>query len=148
LWQRYAKHPARLSILEAWAAWLDAGVGVALGAQIGEHIIVVADIDPFDEFIVEKIKDSLPASPMAKIGRKGLSLFFLADPADPRVKSGQVRHADGNVLVDVLAVGRQTILPSTIHPSTGTPYVWIGGLVRPEELPISDAGDWSALRRP
>jgi hypothetical protein len=69
----------------------------------------------------------------AKRGRRGLTLFG----CDP---TGTIRTQHIGGLVDVLATGAQTVLPPSVHPDIGRPYIWVGGHsltdIRPENLPV------------
>ena len=73
-------------------------------------------------------------SPVRKRGRKGYTGFFRAsDAVTPRA----FKFTNGGV--DLLAHGRQTVLPPSLHKDTGLPYVWLSvdtlAHVRPEHLP-------------
>jgi hypothetical protein len=56
-------------------------------------------------------------STVAKCGRRGWTGFF-RDPSG----SFRTQHFAG--IVDILAHGSQTVLPPTLHPTTGEPYRW------------------------
>jgi hypothetical protein len=56
------------------------------------------------------------------------------------------RHQE--TLVQILAAGRQTVLPPTLHPGTGRPYFWRRGSLeacRIDDLPVITAGHIEAL---
>jgi hypothetical protein len=63
----------------------------------------------------------LPDTEVKKRGAKGFSAFYRGSPAivSAPFSVGKTR------VVDLLAHGRQTVLPPTIHPNTGLPYAWI-----------------------
>ena len=94
------------------------GTGVALGRGL-----LAIDIDTADETIIAAIRSVVPASPIAKRGRKGRTDFYLD-------KTGTVRarkfSSDFGMLVEILARGNQTIVPPSLHPDTGLPYLWLG----------------------
>jgi len=71
------------------------------------------DIDSDDP----KILDAVKPSPVRKRGRKGESRAFRFDPNVPSCKVAGC--------IDILAYGRQTVLPPTIHPDTKEPYFWL-----------------------
>jgi hypothetical protein len=116
-WTSYCRQRVPCAWVHAWAKyWPDAGVGVACG--FGGLIAI--DID--DESCLQRIVDLLPPSQVQKTGRKGVTLFFQGDVS--QIPSRNYRASDGHGLVDLLAHGRQTVLPPTIHPDTGAPYYW------------------------
>ena len=63
----------------------------------------------------------LPETEVKKRGAKGFSAFYRGSPA---IVSAPFSVGKERV-VDLLAHGRQTVLPPTIHPNTGHPYTWI-----------------------
>src|SRR5262249_25475564 len=68
-----------------------------------------------------------------KVGQKGETRFYYG----PDVPSRSWNIA-GRRVCDIIADGRQTVLPPTIHEKTGQPYRWLGeplDAFRPEELP-------------
>lgn len=38
--------------------------------------------------------------------------------------------------IELMSTGRQVVLPPSIHPETGTPYVWVSAVSGPEDLPL------------
>jgi hypothetical protein len=101
-----------------WDRWPDAGVCVALGRGR-----VAIDVDTDDSEIQAAIAEVVGLSPVEKAGHKGYTAFFRASPA---VKSASFRIGDKPAF-DLLAHGRQTVIPPTIHPQTGRAYEWLGG---------------------
>jgi hypothetical protein len=98
-----------------WGDADDAGIGVALGRGL-----ICIDIDL--EEAVGALLAILPASPVQKKGRKGISLFYRGDTEIIRSKNFRTPERVG--LVDLLAEGKQTVLPPSVHPDTGEPYYW------------------------
>lgn len=84
--------------------------GLACGPASG---IMFVDIDSDDPAILNAVKPS----PIRKRGRKGESRAFRFDPNVPSCKVAGC--------IDILAYGRQTVLPPTIHPDTKLPYIWL-----------------------
>ena len=86
-------------------------------------------------------------SPVRKRGRKGHAAFFRANLDAVKAQSFKFASGDG---VDLLAHGRQTVLPPSTYPE-GAPYVWLGvdtlEHVRPAHLPElpDDIADQLAL---
>ncbi len=100
------------------------GVGVVLGRA--SRGLVAIDIDAYDEEIVQAIIKTLPSTPLRKRGKKGATLFYSSGGL--RSRALDFCAPDGAIvrMIDVLAEGRQTVLPPTIHPETRKPYEWIG----------------------
>ncbi|CAM6004912.1 unnamed protein product [Sphagnum balticum] len=97
------------------------------------------DIDSDDVAVLNAVKPS----PVIKRGRKGESRAFQFNPDVPSCKVAGC--------IDILAYGRQTVLPPTIHPETQKPYVWlttdtIESFSR-DELPTFTPDDLNDLRR-
>ena len=107
--------------VEIWKGWPDAGVCVAI-----DHELKVIDIDTDDAEIMAAILRTLPDSPVKKRGNKGFSAFYRGSQAIVNTPLS-IAGADGKAIrvVDLLAHGRQTVLPPTIHPTTGRPYEWL-----------------------
>ena len=117
-WSKFCSEAAPAFQVAMWQKWPDAGVGVALGRGV-----ICVDID--GEFCLEAIKARLPEAVVGKRGHKGESLFFRADTTKVKTRSYRI---DGQTAVDLLAHGRQTVVPPSIHPRTGSPYTWTTAL--------------------
>jgi bifunctional DNA primase/polymerase-like protein len=132
-WNKFCAELPSDAQVAAWSRCSkDLGVGVALGAASGG--LVAVDVDSDDPAVAVAVDRVSGVSPVRKRGRRGFTAFFRASAA---VKSRPFKFANGDG-VDLLAHGRQTVLPPTIHPS-GEPYVWLGvdtlEHVSPEHLP-------------
>lgn len=94
----------------------DGNIGLVLGPQSG---LVAMDIDTVDPHIQNIIYRILPKSPWERIGQKGKVLVYkyTGQPAF------RLRTAKGETLVELLANRLQIVLPPSIHPKTGLPYV-------------------------
>lgn len=119
-WQRFCDRLPTEYEVPIWSKWPDAGVCIAL-----DHTVKCIDIDTDDGEIVAAVLAVLPDSPVKKRGRKGFSAFYRGS-ADimPRAFSILVDGKEERI-VDLLAYGKQTLLPPTIHATTGRPYEWI-----------------------
>ncbi len=110
-----------------------AGIGVACGY----NNLVVIDVDTERPEIVGALKLVLPEALVIKCGRRGYSIFLRSNRP---IQSRRFRGTDGETLVEILAVGCQTVLPPTIHPDTGLPYRWLTEATplntRIEDLPL------------
>src|SRR5262245_49491527 len=93
------------------------GIGILLGPQPNGINLLAMDWD--DDEIANLALERFP-SPIMKWGRRGFTAFYRC--AQP-VPSRKYRIGDRQ-LGELLCVGMQTVLPPTIHPDTGRPYVW------------------------
>lgn len=143
-WERHRDSP-----LEGFALGLalkspDANAGIVLGTRARDDLFVMAvDVDVTNPDALDTIVRCLPASPMAKRGQKGLTLFYAAPRSigsrsydDHRIERGS---GIPRRLVDVLTGfdTRQTVCPPSRHPE-GAEYVWTTGPVPASELPVFD----------
>lgn len=148
-WQRFCYRLPTKYEVDAWKTWPDAGVCIVLG--VGG--VIGVDIDTDDPEITAAIMSVLPESPVGKRGAKGSTFFYRAnvyrvDPDTGEV-TGAVKsrpfnlvrhgHKDERIL-DLLSLGRQTVVPPTMHPDTQRPYEWITettlGETEPDDLPM------------
>jgi Bifunctional DNA primase/polymerase, N-terminal len=83
--------------------------------------VVGIDIDTDNPDIRRAIVSSIPASTFRKRGNKGETVFCKGTGiASKSFNVGKVR------VLDVLSDGRFYVLPSSVHPDSGRPYVWTG----------------------
>ncbi|WP_425991081.1 bifunctional DNA primase/polymerase [Afipia sp. DC4300-2b1] len=114
-WNAFCKRQAHPATIAYWSTWADAGVGIACGYGG----LVAVDID--DDSLIEPLRKVLPEIVVGKRGRKGATYFFRSADSLP---SKNYRTADKRGLLDLLAEGKQSVLPPSIHPDTGYPYLW------------------------
>ncbi|MGA7329222.1 MAG: bifunctional DNA primase/polymerase [Rhodomicrobium sp.] len=80
----------------------------------------------------------LPEVMVSKKGRRGFTVFFRSSIP---LASRRFRSVERKILVEILAMGRQTVLPPTIHPDTKEPYQWLTQATlfntRVEDLPLT-----------
>jgi AAA domain-containing protein/bifunctional DNA primase/polymerase-like protein len=116
----------------------NAGIGMICGDPL-----VAADIDTDDEALGIEVIDALVTSRgvvVTKIGKRGQTLL-LRPPSGTTVKSRKFL-IDGKVVFEMLAEGRQTVLPPTEHPDLKAPYRWGN-----DATPLNTAlGDMAVLR--
>lgn len=128
-WQAYVERLPSHFEMQIWCTYPDAGIGVVCGAA-SKHLAGI-DIDTDNIEIKAAIVGALPPSTLIKRGAKGGTHFFRA-PTITKSKSW-------TGVCDLIGPGRLTVLPPSIHPNTGQPYVWIGGEAledtNPGELP-------------
>lgn len=121
-WQKWCYEPVPVTRVEAWLRMVgDSEVGI--GVACGQGLICI-DID--QEFLLDPVLAILPSSPVQKKGRKGVSLFYRGDTE--KIRSRNYRTDERVGLCDLLAEGKQTVLPPSIHPDTNEPYFWWGDL--------------------
>ena len=116
-WDKYCDRlPTHLET-GVWEKWKGAGICIAL-----DHTVKVVDIDTDDAALREAILAAIPQSPVAKRGKKGMSLFYRGSPA---IASRSFNVPGRGRVVDLLAHGKQTVIPPTLHPDTDKPYAWL-----------------------
>lgn len=134
-WQVFCDRLPTDEECEKWERLGHKSYGLALGPASG---IMAVDVDSDDVRVLSAVK----ASPVRKRGKKGDTRFFRFDPNVPSTKIAGC--------IDILAYGRQTVLPPTIHPDTGKPYLWltldtIDGYPK-TDLPLFTVDDLNELR--
>jgi hypothetical protein len=100
-----------------------AGVGVLLG----RGGLIAIDLDGGGDVarqIVEAALNGLYGVVVRKRGRKGFTQFVRVDPDDAAALQSRAVDAGGERVLDILGIGRQTVLPPSVHPS-GVTYEWV-----------------------
>src|SRR5262245_25037804 len=103
--------------------------GAGIGLLCGDPLIA-ADIDTNDESMGVELIDALVSGSdngtvITKIGQRGQTLL-LRPPPGMAVRSRKFL-IDGKCVFEMLAEGRQTVLPPTEHPDLKRPYRWGNG---------------------
>jgi hypothetical protein len=118
-----------------WRQWPDANIGTPMG-----HGRFALDVDPRhggDDtlFALERTHGPLPHTLMSHTGGGGNHYIFLEPPGGIRNK---VYLGQG---IDVPSTGSLIIVPPSIHPDTGKPYLWdvVDG---PDDIDPQPAPDW------
>jgi P4 family phage/plasmid primase-like protien len=123
------------------------GIGLCCGTEVmPNYRLVGIDID--DDRLVRAVDAFIGHSPAAKRGRKGLTLFARSPKSD-KLKSTALTNPHKNGVIDILASGKQTILPPSLHPETGEPYIWRDKSlldVEFSELPVFEARQLTILK--
>lgn len=107
-WSKYCEELPTQELIDKWDK-MKVNIGVACGPASG---ILVLDIDTDDK----EILDLCPPSPVRRRGKKGECRFFKYNPNIPSTSIPQI---------DILSLGRQVLIPPSVHPDTKKPYVWI-----------------------
>jgi Bifunctional DNA primase/polymerase, N-terminal len=135
--EEYSKRPPTALEQAAWAQWPGAGVCVVSGPASGHTVAI--DIDVNDLAIKAAIESVIPPTTVRKRGMKGETLFFHGPTITESMSWNRGERPNQERLCDLIGPGRQTLLPPTLHPDTGQPYVWTGPDtlldMRPDELP-------------
>ncbi|WP_017998105.1 bifunctional DNA primase/polymerase [Paracoccus sp. N5] len=122
-------------------------IGLVLGGAAGPgHRLVGIDID--DDALVPGVLAQLGVSSCAKRGKKGLTIFART-PEDEPVKSTVIKGGEQHGNIDILADGKQTVIPDSVHPDTKMPYAWVGRPLLETDLtslPIFDATQLRILK--
>ena len=129
-WTRFCKEMPSDNLIEEWEQkYPECNIGLCCGPVSG---IVGFDLDldldnPEELEIYEAIEDYIPKAPIEKVGKKGFTrlLGFNGEKSESikvRLKDGTEKNA-----IDILANGRQTVIPPSVHPETGEPYKWVKG---------------------
>src|SRR5262249_5241741 len=94
--------------------------GAGIGLVCGKGIVGL-DYDCEGEMLAA-LRAVLPSSPISKIGQRGVTEFFWGPGRESRKFL-----VGGKTVLEILGVGRQTVIPDTIHPDTQRPYIWVTG---------------------
>jgi hypothetical protein len=144
-WSRWCHELPPEELLGDWAQrYPAAGLAIALGPASG---VLALDLDHDIDGLHARIHEAAGPSPVAKLGQKGATLFYRY--AGERSRSFR---RNGQTVAEILAGGRLVILPPTLHPATGQPYIWLTPAtlldIAPAALPPLNAAAIAALFDP
>lgn len=114
-WERFNERLPTEIELKHWYTWPGAGIGLLTG-KTSQVVALDRDYDAPGTDALEKL---IPYTPVKKKGAKGYTAFFRFNGE----KSCSFNIGGARVL-DVLADGRQTLMPGTIHPD-GHTYIYL-----------------------
>ena len=141
-WSEYCRRLPTVEEATQWESkfpYPEYGYGLCLGVASG---IIALDIDTDDKTVLQLC----PESHVTKKGQKGQTRFFVNDPKIKTIKN--LRQETG---VEILADGCMTVIPPSIHPDTGEPYIYDGFLELWEgitsDLPRLDLSFLDKLKR-
>jgi hypothetical protein len=137
-WSNFCAEPMTHDRIQDYGArWPRASLGVALG-YAG---VVALDVDTEDAEQLAAICEAVPASPVAKVGRKGFTAFY-REPLGVVIPSRHYAAGRKQGICDLLSTGTQTVLPPSPHPA-GITYRWLTPdtllTVQADELPEAPA---------
>ena len=99
-------------------------IGILQGIRREDGSFPIAyDVDLDDHPLICAVSSAIGVEVPQKRGKKGVTFF--ARSMD--VESGVIHdYSDGKKkpAIDVLAGGKQTVIPPSLHPDTGLPYQW------------------------
>ncbi len=97
--------------------YMQSAASYNIGLPLGQGGLVAIDIDTEDADHIARLVACLPPIRAAKRGKRGFTAFFLM--------AGDHFPIQRLNLVEILSHGAQTVIPPSIHPDTGQPYVWL-----------------------
>ena len=116
LWQRFCdKAPTKFQ-LDIWAKWPEPSICLALGRASN---VTAIDFDYGSPEVRAALEACLPPSPVKKMGAKGYTAMYRGFAV-----VSKKYLLDGVSVIEVLAHGKQTVLPPSIHPE-GMSYHWL-----------------------
>lgn len=129
-------------VIEAWEEQY-LGTANGFGIRAGQYNIGWMDIDTDDIEQIYRIDETMNLSQICvKKGKKGKTVFFRFEGTPKKSKYNiYLRSGDKKPVVELNFTSGQTVLPPSIHPETGAPYVWITNSLLDldiDELPIID----------
>lgn len=89
--------------------------------------LVAIDLDVDDASLVSAIEQAIGVIVPCKRGRKGYTWFFRLDRQQKTHKIYLNRDDKKTAVIDVLCRGAQTVVPPSLHATTGAPYIWVSG---------------------
>ena len=113
-WQRFCSEEMPSSLVAKLAK---SSIAYGVGLALGYRGVIGIDVDTDDSEQIRAVISVLPPIRAAKRGRRGFTVFF-QDPTGI-VQTARLR------LVEILARGTQTVMPPSVHPDTGQPYLWL-----------------------
>lgn len=118
-WTRFCtEHPSE-ELLAYWATMKGANIGVCLGPASN---LACVDIDSENKDLQKKFLKALPFTPFVKIGKKGMTLFYQYTTEVPTKSFGL--DGERTRAIEFFTLGKQTVLPPSVHPETKREYRW------------------------
>ena len=104
-------------------------IGLMHGSRSRDVIKIDVDV-PLDDEIAKALIAALPPTNHRSVGQRGEGRLYTC----PQARSRKFL-VDGRLIVEILAEGRQSVVPPSIHPMTKQPYRWTGSRTPLDELP-------------
>jgi hypothetical protein len=121
---RWDPHTKQFFKFKSWNTLppvMDPQPGANIGALMGGAVVAL-DYDHDDAALA--ICEVFPDSPVNKVGERGWTSFYRVESAIP---CEDFYNEDGELVLQILGAGKQTVLPPSIHPKTKAPYRWTNG---------------------
>jgi hypothetical protein len=99
------------------------GRGHNVGVAMGLGGTMALDVDTDDPAINAAIRSVIRESNVAKKGKKGRTDVYRV--SGPPLASRRFCNKNGEIIVEILADGRQSAIPPSIHPDTKQSYEWL-----------------------
>jgi len=120
------------------------GIGLLLGTEVADGVFLIAfDVDLEDGLFSQRVRLAIGPGAIEKKGKKGFTSICRTVASMPKKV---IKRKDDNgkavIAVEILGQRIQTVLPPSLHPATGKPYVWLTKPlteVLPETLPLADS---------
>lgn len=122
-WQNIFVTPERISSLFGDAR----NLGLLLGKPTDHLFIYCIDVDVDDPAVLYAVEQAIGYGAPQKRGKKGLSFFVVSldnSFSNTKIKYKGTRGNPSKPIIEILGDGNQTVIPPSIHPETGEPYVW------------------------
>ncbi|UIJ71919.1 bifunctional DNA primase/polymerase [Aurantimonas sp. HBX-1] len=126
-WQGYLGAAPSQQTVDSWLErYPTNGIGLLLGSEVSPGKILVA-LDVDDDRLVEPVERLIgrAGAISGKVGKKGATYFVLMPKGGLSRSTTLFGAADLNN-IDVLAGGRQTVMPPSVHPETNEQYQYLG----------------------
>lgn len=123
------------TIIQWWATWPTANVGIATGPESGFFMLGPdgqAGIDALAD--LQRLHEQLPRTPLLRSGGGGQHYYF-AWPDEGDIKTGANVHG---LPIDVRGAGGLVVAPPSMHAS-GNSYFWE---ITPDEVQLAAAPAW------
>ncbi len=115
-WSQFCSRLPLPAEVDAWCEWPGAGICLPMGPESG---LVALDFDLTGP-VLRALEDVLPRSPVRKKGHKGYTAFYRYNGE----QSASWNVHGGERALDLLADGKQSVMPPSMHPLAIT-YHWI-----------------------
>lgn len=116
-WQAFADCMPGVDQQRFWLErYPNGNIGLPMGRQSG---LVAVDIDTMDNEIIQIIEEVCGPSPWKRVGAKGMVMVYKYNGH----KTARIKNNKGETIVEILSARTQIVIPPSIHPKTGEPYM-------------------------
>ena len=121
---RWDPHTRQFFKFKGWPTTvpvMDPQPGANIGVRLGKGLVAL-DYDHDEAALI--ISAAFPDTPVNKAGQRGWTALYRVDGDVP---SEDFFNEDGELVLEILGEGKQTVIPPSIHPDTEQPYRWTNG---------------------